>query len=96
MTIEPVIETGWTATSFRDVITAGRRLLLRPHRRIAKGAGDAGNIHYVPFEEGTRWYTRKGQVYFDTRAQVAQAASLERTPYSQTVEKNPRAIRSLE
>lgn len=72
--IEAVAETAWGPTTFRDTITAGRRLLLRPHRRNAGGAGEAGNIHYIPFDEGTRWYLRNGKEYFDTRAQAAKEA----------------------
>ncbi len=79
MTIEPVIETGWTATSFRDVITAGRRLLLRPQR----GGRVYGYRRYIqPVAPGImlneqRWGTRGLWVSYPTRAQAAQAASLD-------------------
>ncbi len=70
MTIEPVIETGWTATSFRDVITAGRRLLLRPQR--------AGRVRRVMFAEcGALYWTDGHHHPLDTRAQAAQARPLD-------------------
>ena len=79
MTIEPVIETGWTATSFRDVITAGRRLLLRPQR--------AGRYQVCGYMMEPRhdyecwWHLRVAEYgqgeFYPTRAQAAQAASLD-------------------
>ena len=82
MTIEPVIETGWTATSFRDVITAGRRLLLRPHGR---SEGRVYRIMNTWYRKGPRWYEKgrnispfdSSKMYWSTRAQAAQAASVE-------------------
>lgn len=69
--IEAVVETAWGPTTFRDTITAGRRLLLRPQRagRFTRWLPDLG--------EGTLhiWTNKYRDGIWRTRAQAAQAAN---------------------